>query len=393
MDRLVLLVSVISLTVLALPSPRGNRVVQLPLRRRHQPVLPAQRGPGKHATAVRNGNENRAQEERLADNAQPLVRNFTDSGPFDDFGVFQDEIFTVEVLLGTPAKQFNVTLDYRWWQAFFFSAGHPKKQCKYAGAPSRRDYDPRDSSSDVYDRPFGGIGLGAPYVPHGCTTLFTENSIMYNDTLTIGGASFNIPFLYITDTLGNLDSYWPSDAILGLNRREKGEPTDEYAIYGILGALPQNVVTVYFDSKEDTSTDMLNGQLTFGGIDAQNCASRWDYCRNSIPLGAPTPKVVDEVIAQTGAEYDFHTNAFFVPCAKVGTFPDMVFQFGTFEYRLPDKDYIRKLPHNHPGQCTLMLQGANFEEDMWRLGSTFGRSYCTLLDYDNERIGFAKVLY
>lgn len=51
----------------------------------------------------------------------------------------------------------------------------------------------------------------------------------------------------MTDTWGNLDFYWPSDAILGLDRREKGEPTDEYAIYGILGGLPQKVVTVFFD--------------------------------------------------------------------------------------------------------------------------------------------------
>ncbi|KAH7720012.1 Protein ASP-7 [Aphelenchoides avenae] len=386
MKRLVLLAGAVCLTVFALPTPKGNAVVQLPLRRRHQPVLPAFRGPQRSATSLHSGMEHRRRQTLQTDKAQPLVRNFTDSGPFDDFGVFRDEVFTVEVLLGTPAKTFNVTLDYSWWQAFFFSAGNPQHPCTYgAGPPSRRDYIPSESSSAVYDGPFGGIALGAPYVPDSCNTLFTESSVMYNDTLKIGGASFDIAFVYMTDTWGNLDFYWPSDAILGLDRREKGEPTDEYAIYGILGGLPQKVVTVFFDSKEDTSTDLLNGQITFGGIDTQNCASRWDYVpaipedgwsvymtrfsfgqRYSVnqrvraaltstsALLAGPPNIVDDMVAQMGAEYDFPSDSFVVPCAKVGTFPDMVFLLGTFEYRLPYKDYIRQVCRPLNG-CSLTI--------------------------------------
>ncbi|KAH7699688.1 Protein ASP-8, partial [Aphelenchoides avenae] len=240
----------------------------------------------------------------------------------------------------------------------------------------------------------------------------------------VGSTSFNVAFIFIPDTWGNLDFYWPSDSILGLKRAyDITDPRDEYAIYGILSALPRNVATVYFDSKE-TSNAELNGQLTLGGVDTQNCNRTWDYVpavpktfgwsvyvtqfsygdklrvkqrvlatlESTTALITAPPTIVDSIVEKTGAEYDFSSDSFIVPCVKVGTFPDMVFQMGAFEYRLPDKDYIRQLPHNRHGQCTLMLDGGNYVEDQWTLGSTFGRSYCTLFDYDKNRVGFAKVL-
>ncbi|KAH7693027.1 CBN-ASP-1 protein, partial [Aphelenchoides avenae] len=105
------------------------------------------------------------------------------------------------------------------------------------------------------------------------------------------------------------------------------------------------------------------------------------------------PNVVDYVVVQTGAEYDFKSDTYQLPCSKIGTLPDMVFQLSSFEYRLPDKDYIRQLPSNKPGLCTLMLDAGDYIEDQWTLVSTFGRPYCTLFDYDSAKIGFAKVLH
>ncbi|KAH7701484.1 Protein ASP-7 [Aphelenchoides avenae] len=255
---------------------------------------------------------------------------------------------------------------------------------------------------------------------------------MYNDSLKIGSRSFQFPFAYYTDTWGNLDFAWPSDAILGIGRAfDSTDPVDQYGIYQLLNQLPKNVVTVYFDSKE-TSNAELNGQVTFGGVDTLNCDKTW----NSIPsvayrgwsfyvttfsygksfavkkqtvaiLKATTalitapPNVVDYVVVQTGAEYDWKSDTYQLPCSRIGTLPDMVFQLGTFEYRLPGKERrydrydarIRQLPSNKPGQCTLMLDAGDYVEDQWTLGSTFGRSYCTLFDYDTTNIRFAKVLH
>ncbi|KAH7714551.1 Protein ASP-7 [Aphelenchoides avenae] len=366
--------------------------------------------------------------------SQPLSRNFTDSGPFGgDFSVFRDEVFTIDVTLGTPAKKYNATLDYHWSYSFFFSAGHPEWPCVIpmdGGMPWRRDYIPKASASAVKSTPlpFSGFDLEQPYVPEGCPQDFTSHSdIMWTDTLKIGPHSFQFPFAYYTDTWGNLDFFWPSDAILGLGRvYDSTNPTNQCGIYQVLEHLPKNVVTVYFDSNE-TSNAELNGLVTLGGVDALNCDHKWSSVptvqdgwnngwsvyvttfsygkkfaikqRTVAILKATTalitapPNVVDYVVVQAGAEYDFKSDTYQLPCSTIGTLPDMVFQLGTFEYRLPDKDYIRQLPSNKPGQCTLMLDEGDYVEDKWTLGSTFGRSYCTLFDYDTNKIGFAKVLH
>lgn len=75
-----------------------------------------------------------------------------------------------------------------------------------------------------------------------------ETVFLSKEFVQIGSDSFNVPFIYITNTRGNLDNVWPSDAILGMGRGwDNTDPTDENAIYGILSALPKNVLTVYFD--------------------------------------------------------------------------------------------------------------------------------------------------
>lgn len=55
------------------------------------------------------------------------------------------------------------------------------------------------------------------------------------------------------------------------------------------------------------------------------------------------PDVVDYIVVYTGAEYDFLSDSFVLPCPKHGQFPEMVFEFDGAEYRVPDIDYIRQV--------------------------------------------------
>ncbi|KAH7693334.1 Protein ASP-7, partial [Aphelenchoides avenae] len=173
----------------------------------------------------------------------------------------------------------------------------------------------------------------------------------------------------------------------------------------------------------ESSADLIGGRITFGGVDTQNCDSEWSYTPNADGTGWSVstgfsygsklsmpkkveavlesvisviiglPNAVDYIVVFTGAEYDFKSDAYVLPCSKVGTLPDMVFELvGGFEVRVPDRDYIRELPSNTKDQCTLMLGGDSFSSDQWWLGTTFGRPYCMQLDFENRRVGFAKVL-
>ncbi|KAH7727026.1 hypothetical protein AAVH_05250 [Aphelenchoides avenae] len=104
---------------------------------------------------------------------QPLARNFTDSGPFGDDYTFADEILTVDITLGTPARKYNVTIDYGWGFSFFFNAGNTRSPCVIGSdMPTRRWYNPKSSASAKpgLELPYG-IGLEEqPYIPKDCFT-------------------------------------------------------------------------------------------------------------------------------------------------------------------------------------------------------------------------------
>ncbi|KAH7694822.1 hypothetical protein AAVH_38126, partial [Aphelenchoides avenae] len=92
----------------------------------------------------------------------------------------------------------------------------------------------------------------------------------------IGSVSTSIPFVFITNAWGNLDFAWPSDAVLGLLHDQDGEGLGQYAVYSIMSKLPLNTVIIYYDRKE-TASAQLNGQITFGGPDTQNCGGNWSF--------------------------------------------------------------------------------------------------------------------
>lgn len=63
-------------------------------------------------------------------------------------------------------------------------------------------------------------------------------------------------------------------------------------------------------------------------------------------ITAPNSDVYYAIVRATGAEYDFKSDTYEVACDQIGQFPDMVFTMyanSFFDYRLPAKDYVRKV--------------------------------------------------
>ncbi|KAH7727027.1 Protein ASP-7 [Aphelenchoides avenae] len=199
--------------------------------------------------------------------------------------------------------------------------------------------------------------------------------------------------------------------------------SQKYAIYQLTSQLPKNATTVHINRNPDRSY-RLDGTFTIGGIDSQNCDSKWNYVppsklygyvdssievkfsygkyRDSKPYNAyltatsayltTPPNIIDYIVEATGAEYDFLRDQYTLPCSKdVSKFPDMVFEMVTgFQYHLPASDYIRQLPGNPSNLCTLMLTDGNYQSPQFTLGTTFSRPYCVLFDYDKKQVAFAK---
>ncbi len=84
------------------------------------------------------------------------------------------------------------------------------------------------------------------------------------------------------------------------------------------------------------------------------------------------------------------TGQFTIDCDKVDSIPDMTWTIDGKEYTLPGD----KLVIQTSGMCLFAMMGMDFPEPgpKWILGDVFMREYYTVFDYENEQVGFAKVI-
>ncbi|KAH7664878.1 Protein ASP-7, partial [Aphelenchoides avenae] len=166
--------------------------------------------------------------------------------------------------------------------------------------------------------------------------------------------------------------------------------------------------------REDDNTE-VGGQLTLGGVDEKRCgnarsATLIGYFQShsspviqvsAIRLGdvqiatnvkgtvaTQTSYIIvpagrmETIVTAVGATYDVELSSYVVDCQRRKQLPDLVFQFGAFDYNVPSMDYARKLNSSHE-KCVLMLSpGSDLPENRlsWTIGNTFHRPYCHIFD-------------
>jgi hypothetical protein len=355
---------------------------------------------------------------------QPFSVLFDATGPLQGYDRY-DEIFVINITVGTPPQYFNATISFEESWLFFFEAGSPTDVCYHGLTKSRNWYNP--SASSTYKNitnspnsppPNEGFAFDPPFVPTGdCGGQLGNNPppLYANDLVQIGVNNISFNFPLITNAKGVLSQYWPSDAILGLAYPLTDISYDSGA--QIFDNLPAKAMTIY------TASERKGGQMTFGGKDDTNCGTKWNYMRmatgylpgmviKSFTFGSihTTPLmsiftskssfiyvpalILQQIVAAVNAEYDFGSDLYVTDCTQIANQPDFVFQLDGFKYNLPAKDYLRSLETNKNEECTLMVLDLS-QQDLgtdhgWVLGFTFLRPNCFLIDYDNSRVGFAK---
>ncbi|KAH7713349.1 Protein ASP-7 [Aphelenchoides avenae] len=227
----------------------------------------------------------------------------------------------------------------------------------------------------------------------------------------------------ITAIRAPLNPEWDADGFFGI-----GSPLfafeDSYDTLSVfLSAFEKPLLSFYYARVDyfDQNSDK-GGVLTFGGADTTYCDSKWTnlpasgafigrllmesfsidgksvrswkYANIDVTTSYITAPqaAIDAVVQATGAEYDFKTDSYQVDCDKRASFPDMVFKLPGMEYHLPAVDYARRRSASTK-RCTLMLvSDAYIAPDWWRLGTSFFRPYCTLMDFKTKTFSLAKAL-
>ncbi|PIO73400.1 eukaryotic aspartyl protease [Teladorsagia circumcincta] len=173
--------------------------------------------------------------------------------------------------------------------------------------------------------------------------------------------------------------------------------------------------TVYLKAAKGKE-DVDGGTITLGAVDTTHCGpliayeplttpTHWQIqltavtsgkfhsivkCRarsstaNSF-IGVPAQEL-DAIASEHNATWDKHLQHHVVECASR---PTLVLTIGQQNYTIQSQNLVVQIPD---GRCILAMKSSPRLKygKIWILGVPFHRQYCTIHDYEQERIGFAE---
>lgn len=314
-------------------------------------------------------------------------------------GDFYNELYVVNVTLGTPAQTISLVTDTTF-------AGISINSC--GGMVSTNCYNSNLSSTYVFkglDRYNETIGQDV-FTLVGFTSK-TQGFMLNNfDGPNITFASNGQPFD------GSLGLAWPSLAVNNVTP----------PIQNLLSQFDKPVFSMFLERKGSNANGQAGGLLTLGAIDTQNCDSNVNYApltslslwqfsvsgfsvgsyqktkamqvfveSSTTLLGAPTDDF-NAILKATNAVYDQGNDIYTLPCNSTGL-PDLQFTINKQVYSVSSKEYVIQ-DLFESSLCYLAIYdngNGGFGGPAWLLGDPFMRSYCTIFDVGNKQIGFANV--
>ncbi|KAI6195533.1 Peptidase A1 domain-containing protein [Aphelenchoides fujianensis] len=323
-------------------------------------------------------------------------QNFTD---------YAELFYAGNITLGTPPQSFQVVIDTSSADLWVVD-----ETCT---EPSECDglYDPaygrwekqkfhRNQSSTFQknDEPFHS------YAP---------NSFAYGflgvDTLTVSGRDLGQAFGMI-DRIDGYFAYYPYDGVLGLGWPSIAHDQVTPAFQNMIPQLDAPVFTIWLDRHVKPSVGRPGGTITFGAVDQQNCdlplvyaplfvETEWIFNIDYFDFGTfhqsdTLAASVDtswwflfypydyepSIMRQIQATYDYSVGLYSVPCASASDLPDSVFTVGGQQLNVSGTEYV----------VDLDLGDGITGFYPWLLGEPFLRTFCTIYDVGQQRMGFAK---
>lgn len=307
--------------------------------------------------------------------------------------------------IGTPPQEFQVIYDTGSSNLWV-----PEKGCVHCGyffVNKKNKYDKDLSSSYVVD----GSDFSIVYGSGAVSGKYAQDTVTLADDIAVA----NQKFASIHDAGGMGMAYTISkfDGILGLAFDSISVGGAETVFHNAIdqGLLEKGMFAFYLGDQND-------GELTFGGYDETKFSgdlawvklsepTYWRINIGGVKIGSFSTSDTDGIVDSgtsllVGPSSDVKqignaigakqtlTGQFTIDCDKVDSIPDMTWTIDGKEYTLPGD----KLVIQTSGMCLFAMMGMDFPEPgpKWILGDVFMREYYTVFDYENEQVGFAKVI-
>ncbi|XP_077874720.1 gastricsin [Ictidomys tridecemlineatus] len=333
---------------------------------------------------------------------------------FSDFSVlyepmsYMDAAYFGEISIGTPPQNFLVLFDTGSSNLWV-----PSVYCQSQACTTHPRFNPSESSTFSTN----GQTFSLQYGTGSLTGFFGY------DTLTV--QSIQVPnqeFGLSEQEPGTFFVYMKFDGIMGLAYPALSSGGATTALQGMLrvNALSSPMFSVYLSNQQGSED---GGAVIFGGVDESlytgqifwapvtqelywqismqefyvgEEASGWcsQGCQAIVDTGTSllvVPKKHLSSLLQTiGAQEDQY-GQFFVNCNDVQNLPTFTFVINGVQFPLPPSAYIL----NEDGYCSVGLESIDMTledgQPYWILGDVFLRSYYSIFDLANNRVGFATL--
>ncbi|XP_003128442.1 gastricsin isoform X1 [Sus scrofa] len=331
---------------------------------------------------------------------------------FGDFSValepmaYLEAAYFGEISIGTPPQNFLVLFDTGSSNLWV-----PSVYCKSLACTTHARFNPSKSSTYSTDRQTFSLQYGS-----GSLTGFFGYDTLKIQSIQVPDQEFGLS----ETEPGTSFLYAQFDGIMGLAYPDLSAGGATTAMQGLLqeDALTSPVFSFYL-SNQQSSQD--GGELVLGGVDSSlytgqiywapvtqelywqigieefligDEASGWcsEGCQAIVDTGTSLLTVpqdyLSDLVQATGAEENEY-GEFLVDCKDIQSLPTFTFIINGVEFPLPPSAYILE----EDGFCMVGVEptyvSSQNGQPLWILGDVFLRSYYSVFDLGNNRVGFA----
>ena len=308
-----------------------------------------------------------------------------------------------DIELGTPPQKHTVIFDTGSSNLWV-----PSSKCRSLACFRHRRYNSDKSSTFAANGTEFAIRYGTGAV----------QGFVSNDVLSLGGLKTQVDFGEATRMPGLVFLFGKFDGILGLGYPSIAVQKVVPPLYQLVDAkvLDEAMFSFFMNRAEDARYP--TGVMTLGGYDSKYFTGNitwapvtrkayWEVAIQKVKLGDEDmdiklggaidtgtsligmPKAQAAKLNSRIGAIKLPTGQYWVNCTTIDDLPDLSLTMGNKEFKLTAKDYVLNLQ----GQCISSFMGFDIPAPagpLWIVGDAFMRSWYTIYDMKNDRVGFAK---